>query len=221
MKGLPFDVYDFFGYIAAGIVVLVTAQLGWGFPILLGRTLSVFDTTAATLAAYIAGQIVAGPSGSLLEDLFARRLLGTPVKILLGQNSCHPLRFLFPAYFTPLPPKVIGRIEKMIAPLKLTSESEEIFTRIRFSGPVLANEALLAKLNTFLYKYGFCRNVAFSLLCASAAFFLRNRFAGNQHLDLARYALAALVAGFLLIYRYLFFYRLYSYELMNQFAGHE
>lgn len=219
MGAVPFDVYDFFGYIAAGVVVLLAAQIGLGFPKLLGTTLSAFDTAAAILATYVAGQIVAGPANFILENLFARRTLGSPILILMGRKRHRLLRFLFPGYFTPLSKEMIEKIETKIAPITVASDGEQAFAHIRYSHSVLNDQVLLARMSTFQYKYGFCRNVAFSLLCTSAAFALADRFASQKIPH--QYALAALVAGVLLVYRYLFFYRLYTLELLSQYANEQ
>lgn len=216
MKELPFDAYDFFGYIACGIVVMLVGQTIWGFPHLLGTTLTFFDTVAGILATYIAGQLIAGPASWVLESMFARKVLGTPTKILLGQANTRILRLIFPEYYTELPESVIRKIEVALAPLTLASPSEDIFLAIRYDKMVLKNDALLSRLNTFRDKYGFNRNVAFSLICASANFLVVKTFFGGNIPK--NYVIATFASGLLLVYRYLKFYRQYSYELFNQFA---
>jgi hypothetical protein len=49
LKELPFDPYDFFGYIASGLVLVVLGQLTIGFPRVFGADLKPFDM-AVTVA---------------------------------------------------------------------------------------------------------------------------------------------------------------------------
>ena len=67
MKDLPFDLYDFFGYIASGLLALVTMDIVLGFPAVIGQDFKAIETTALFLGAYVAGQLVAGPAKGLLE----------------------------------------------------------------------------------------------------------------------------------------------------------
>jgi hypothetical protein len=217
MKELPFDPYDFFGYIASGLVLIVVAQLTLGFPMVFGADLKPFDMAVTVLAVYIAGQIVAGPSKALLEDLLTQRVLGSPTKNLLSDTRPRLLRFIFPGYYTPLPKSIRSKIAAKIDALQLiNTDTEGIFLSIRFAPDVLASDTLIARLSTFRDQYGFNRNVSFSLLFAAMCFVIAAHVKSNDLLD--HYSIAAFVAGTLLFYRYLKFYRQYSYELFNTYA---
>ncbi len=102
-------------------------------------------------------------------------------------------------------------------PLSLQQKDvEEIFLKIRYTPDVLSNDRLMAKIDMFRDQYGFARNVSFSLLFAAVCLTV----AGHCRPDrtLVHYAIAASVAGILLLYRFLKFYRQYSYELFNSYA---
>ena len=75
----------------------------------------------------------------------------------------------------------------------------------------------MKKLDAFVAKYGFSRNLAFTSLALAAAFFVKNHIAPSP--ELVKYGATAGVGGVLLLYRYLKFFRQYSYELFNTFAG--
>jgi hypothetical protein len=217
MKELPFDPYDFFGYIASGLVLLVVAQLTLGFPKIFGAELKPFDIAVTALAVYIGGQIVAGPAKFLFEDLIVHRALGSPTKNLLNPRPRRLLNFFFPGFYKPLPSVTRVRLAAKIKVLQLDgTDTEGVFLTIRYAPEVRASKSLIAKIDGFRDMYGFNRNVSFSLLFAAVCFTIAAYVKGS-HL-LIHYAIAALVAGALLFYRYLKFFRQYSYELFNSYA---
>lgn len=217
MKDLPFDPYDFFGYIASGVVVVATAQLIFGFPKVFAAELKPFDIAVTILAVYIAGQMIAGPARAVFEDVVIRRVLDTPTKNLRNTKRPNVYGWLFPAYYSPLPEAIRTKLTAKIKALNLAShEPEDIFLAIRFAPDVLANERLLARLDSFRDQYGFNRNVSFSLLLAGLCFLVAGHC--RPAAQLTYYAITALVTSLLLFYRYLKFFRQYSYELLNTYA---
>jgi hypothetical protein len=75
----------------------------------------------------------------------------------------------------------------------------------------------MAKLNSFLNKYGFARNLAFTSLGVGAALLCKGTAASDVLMK--KYGIIALAAGVLLFYRYLKFFRQYSYEMFNTYMG--
>ena len=219
MKDFPFDPYDFFGYLAAGLVVLIGLELVVGVPHILGRDLKPLDLTAVILAAYVAGQIAATPASWLLEDLIVRRILQSPSVNLMRENSARSrLRFLFPEYFKSLPLSVQKRIlAKAKAEGLEPVAGEDLFLHVRFRDYIRSDTALMARLNSFLNKYGFNRNLSFVALLFCVGVLLGTPF--DLSSDTTRYALIAGIVSALLFYRYIKFFRQYSYELFNSYAG--
>src|SRR5207245_11439989 len=104
---VPFDPYDFFGYLSSGLLVVLGMDLLFGFPHVLGQHLKPFDIAALLLAVYVAGQLAAGPAKTILEDFFIGRVLGRPnVNLFAAKRSLWS--FLFPGFYKPLP-ELIGQ----------------------------------------------------------------------------------------------------------------
>lgn len=224
MKEFPFDPYDFFGYLAAGIIVLIGLELTIGVPHVLGRNLAAFDLVAIGLLAYVVGQMIATPSQWILEDLVVSCILKRPVENLLRpKDSRRPLlrRLVFPGYYSPLPENVQKRvISKAVAEgLSEVSADESLFLHVRFRDYIRRDEALMARLGAFLNKYGFNRNLSFVAFLFAMAVMLSNPF--DLSTDVTRYTLLSFGAGILLFYRYIKFFRQYSYELFNVYAGRD
>ena len=219
MKDLPFDAYDFFGYIASGLLVLLTMERVFGFPSVSAAGAGAVQVTATFLGAYIAGHATAGPAKLLLEDFLAKAVLGAPSVWLMKGSASSPRKCVFglviPGCYRPLHDDTVERLNGRIGCDHRLS-GEALFERVRFSPEVLGNEQLMGRLSTFLNKYGFARNIAFASLLAAAAFGARSCLPEGE--DSGKYALASLVAGVLMTLRYLKFFRLYSYELFATYA---
>lgn len=216
MDKLPFDAYDFFGYISSGLLVVLGMNVVLGFPPVLGRDLKPFETACLILFVYIAGQIVAGPAKAVLEDAFVCRILGRPARNLLRERPSR-LRFLFPGYFKQLPRAVREKVASRLGESAAMKEDDAQFLIVRFSPEVTGNDRLLARLNSFRDKYGFNRNLSFTAFVVSVALVAKHVTTGDA-LTL-KWGITGLVGSVLLFYRYLKFFRQYSYELFNTYAG--
>ncbi len=216
MKEFPFDPYDFFGYIASGILVVIGLEIVIGVPPVLKKDLNTFQLVALSIGVYIAGQIVASPAKWLLEDNIVKKILKAP-SVNLMQGSQSVLRYVFPGYFQSLPRGVVEDIKRKIFAVKNKDlQGESLFLHIRFSEHVRNDTVLMERLMVFLKKYGFARNLSFTCLLFGLGVLSFKGFRLDQ--DEAKYAYIVLVVGGLLFYRYLKFFRQYSYELFNTFA---
>lgn len=217
MGNISFDPYDIFGYLAAGLLVMVGMDVLFGFPHVIGTDLKLVEGSVVLLMAYVAGQLVAGPSRFLLETVVVGHFLRKPSVNLLRVKRPWGRWLLFPGYFEALPTPTIGRITAKAHAAGISGPGEAMFVHIRFSDETLSNERLMKKLDSFVNKYGFSRNLSFTCLLLATCFLIKNRIAPSP--ELLKYGIAALVGGVLLFYRYLKFFRQYSYELYNTFAG--
>ncbi len=219
MKEFPFDPYDFFGYLVSGLIILFSLEMTIGVPRLLGQDLKPLDLVFVTLAAYICGQLAANPAQWFLEDLVVRRLLGLPsVNLMRHRASRSQLRRLFPGYFEHLPEAIQERVLANARSEGLANPNgEDLFLHIRFRDYIRNDAALMGRLQSFLNKYGFSRNLCFVALLFSVCVLIVNPFELSS--DMTRYGLLSVAAAILLFFRYLKFFRQYSYELFNSYAG--
>jgi hypothetical protein len=218
MNRIPFATYDFFGYLASGLLLVIGMELTLGFPRILGQDLRPVDLVALLLAIYVGGQLIATPSKAVLEDGLVEKILGRPNVSLFRQRRPSFRGALFPGFFKPLPTAVQDRVLSRVASEGIKDPGEALFLIVRYSPEVRADERLLARLDTFLNLYGFARNLAFTSLLVGAALAARRWWPGADP-ALTKYALTALAVGILLLYRHLKFFRQYSYELFNAYAG--
>ncbi len=217
MNQVPFDPYDFFGYLAAGLLIVVGMDLTFGFPHVLGRDLKVVDTAVLILGVYVAGQLIATPAKAFLEDGIVDKILGSPNVNLFRTKKPWIRWFLFPGFYESLPVAICSRILAKATREGVSGTGEALFLHVRYHPEILGNEKLLTKLGSFLNKYGFARNLAFTSLLVWIALLVKSRSAASP--ELAQYAYTALAAAVLLFYRYLKFFRQYSYELFNTYGG--
>jgi hypothetical protein len=216
MDKLPFDPYDFFGYLACGLAVVIGMELTLGFPKVLGREFGLIDSLALLLAVYVTGQMVATPAKALLEDILVGKLLGRPSDNLVRESAPRFRSFLFPGFFAPLPYHARAALVARAQADGVERTGEDLFLHVRFAPEVLANDKLMVRLDSFLNKYGFSRNLSFACLAVGVALAIKSSL--SPAANIKEYATVAFAAGVLLLYRYLKFFRQYSYELFNFFA---
>jgi hypothetical protein len=213
MDKIPFDPYDFFGYLASGLLLIIGMDLVLGFPKVLGQDLKLVDGFALILSIYVAGQVLATPSKALLEEFIVGRLLRKPSENLI-YGKVGPLRqLLFPGFYKALPAIARQRIVEKAGNLS----GEELFHYIRFSEEVCANDRLIAKIDSFRNKYGFARNLCFASLVVGLAIIIKAILRPSS--SLVEYGTTSLVASLFLFYRYLKFFKQYSYEMFSVYAG--
>lgn len=217
MTRIPFATYDFFGYLASGFLLVIGMDVALGFPRILGQNLTPVEIVALLLAVYVAGQLIATPSKAVLEDGLVEKILGRPNVNLFREKRPTIRGLLFPGYYKPLPSVVRERVLSRAGGEGIADPGEALFLHVRYSPEVRADEKLLGRLDTFLNLYGFARNLSFASLVVGAGLAARAGWPGTNP-ALRQYAATALVVGLLLLYRYLKFFRQYSYELFNTYA---
>ena len=217
MERIPFDPYDFFGYLASGLLVIIGMQLAVGFPNVFGQDLKPFEMLALLFGMYIAGQLIATPAKAILEDGIVDKLLKRPSVNLFRSKRPWVRWILFPGFYKPLPKTVQDRVRDRVRSENGATSGESLFLHVRYHPEIRSNERVMARLQTFLNMYGFARNLAFTSLAAGTAIIVRSTTADDGRL--ASYGWTAVIVGLLLFYRYLKFFRQYSYELFNTYSG--
>src|SRR5262249_54722361 len=91
---------------------------------------------------------------------------------------------------------------------------EALFLHVRYSPIVTTNDKIINRLSTFLNQYGFHRNLSFASLLVAVGLIVKIK-TSTVDPELVTYARVAIIGSVLLFYRYLKFFRQYSYELFN------
>jgi hypothetical protein len=84
---------------------------------------------------------------------------------------------------------------------------------------VVQDQKLGEKLNSFINKYGFSRNLSFSALLVGIGCLVKMFLFADSNTDLSKYGITAIITAIFLFYRYLKFFRQYSYEMFNFYGG--
>ena len=216
---IPFYPYDFFGYITSGLLIVIGMDLTLGFPHVLGQDLKVVESVLLIIAVYVTGQIIATPAKALLEDILVGKILGRPSENLFREKKRCLGAICFPGYYQPLPDKKFKSILEKAEAEGMKEKGEDLFLHVRYSPVVLQDQKLMEKLNSFLNKYGFNRNLSFSSFVVGISLLIKMQFFTGYDTELMKYSVTALVASILLLYRYLKFFRQYSYEMFNVYGG--
>lgn len=145
MDKIPFDPYDFFGYLASGLLLLVAAQQLLGFPRVVGSGLGFLDSALLLLMVYVAGQIVATPAKAILEDLVVDKILAPPSVVLLADRKPPIKAFLFPGYYKSLPEATRRKVLEKAANAGVSLRGEELFSQVRYGRDVVNNAYLASR----------------------------------------------------------------------------
>ncbi len=213
MKDVPFSAYDFFGYLAAGFVLLAGLDHAGGTHVLVSNV-SVLAGFLLLILAYTVGHVIAQLSSALLERLLARRVLGPTTALLFATRRLRPWHRLFPGYTTTLPPETQRRVLERAKAKGLTSPGEGLF--FHCLAIVRRDTAALGRLNTFLALYGFARNLSVTLFLCALLVYVGPRV--TPTLSSGSAAAVVLLLAVTLVYRYLKFYRLYAVEVYTNYA---
>ena len=217
MDKTPFSVYDFFAYLAAGSVVVVTVDYITGATLLRRDSFPLSLALLLTIAAYVAGQVIAHISAWLYETIFVRRFLGSPVLYLTHASRPNGFKkWFFPGYYKGLPKSVCEKITKQAERKGCAGATGEALFMHCYPVATAKLESLQGRLDDFRTQYGFARNMSCALLLSGCVILIsRKHFGPSIHV---RWAVAAVITALVMLYRYLKFYRQYSYELLIRYA---
>jgi hypothetical protein len=218
VERVPLSAYDFFGHVAPGVLLMVGLEWIIGYPRVAHQDLKPFTLAVVFLAVYVGGHIVAGPAKTVLEDVLVGRVLGRPWEHLLAEERRWYGQTIFRGYCAPLPPVIRARVKAQAVAAGVRGIGESLFLHVRYCEEVLKNDRLMAKLDTFVGLYGFCRNTAFAALVVVAGLLTKTYLGHGLPNDKTR-AMLLVLAAVSLFYRYLKYLRQYCYELFNQFAS--
>lgn len=203
---VPFDPYDFFAYLTSGAILLVAAG-GDDLATQVGLEPGLARGAVGIVASYVLGHTVSQVASSALERLLVNRLLRHPIRTLLDSRPPGVWRWMFWEFAKPLPPHQREEIDNTLKERRLANERGEALTTLAtqngMRGPVSG-----PRMATFLRLYAFARNASVSCAIAAAMFWLSGQ---PVHWQLI---IALLAVGYILLLRYLKFYRLYFREAL-------
>ena len=213
---IPFSSYDFWGYLAAGFMLLFAVDQAANTKLLMRDSWTAVQGVVAVSLAYTVGHLVSSASSAVFERLLVGKLLGYPRNVLFEQPKAAPwVRKMLPGYFEPLPPETRRAVIEKGGKVGVNTPGEALFWPAHAAGR--ATPAVAARMETFINLYGFCRNIAFvALIDAAVLYWSYLKPDGpDVHLLWARLALVAAVGMTL---RYLKFFRHFALEVFTSWA---
>lgn len=214
MNRIPFTIYDFFAYLSSGSVLVVTIDYLFGFQWVIKKDMGPVLALLLIFLSYIAGHCVAHFSSPILEQLFVGTILKRPSLSLMGEKPKPFLAFLFPGYYKPLPIATQDRVWEQANARGFSGSGEALF--IHAYAVVTKNEHAQKRLDEFRNLYGFSRNMAFVFLASAVLIFL-STFSSENPASIW-WALISCGLGVTMLYRYLKFFRQFSYQLFITYA---
>lgn len=209
---IPFSVYDFFGYLASGFLLLASLDYafdgGWVLNENLGLVFGVFWAGVA----YIVGHIIANVSSYLLEKNLVRRVLVSPEETLFQPKKTTGWARIFPNFYEPLPSQLRQRIlDKAKEKAHIDEPGRALF--LHCHSIVKRDEATEARLNSFLNLYGFSRNISMTATLAFLVLLSDSLLGTLKNLEVV-WLIAAMIAAVGMFYRYLKFFKHYTTEVL-------
>lgn len=214
MDKIPFTVYDFFAYLSSGAVLVATADYIWGLGLLANKEVSPILGVALIILAYVTGHIIAHFSSWLLEQTIVHRVLKSPSVLLLGgEPRWNLFALVFRNYHRPLSKSTQQQVREQAAARNCKAKGEDLF---QHAYPIVtSNERFQVRLDDFRNQYGFARNISFALFTSAVAVCVAY---GLGHAVRLRWAILSAVGGVGMFYRFLKFFRQYSYELLLRYS---
>lgn len=221
----PFTSYEFYAYLAAGVVVIAAADYSFTGSVLVDRTeWTLVQGVFWTIVAYLCGQLTAAPSSALLEHFVARTIFTAPVEIAVGtkQQSAgdRVIAWLFAnREYQALPAGICDKVKaKASAHLNVSLSSLTGETIFNVAFPMARSSPdTAARLDQFLNLYGFCRNISFSALIAVICLVFRRSHIDDPSATWLTIASTVLAVG--MYGRFIKFYAAYSRDVLRVYAA--
>lgn len=220
MSKIPFNAYDFFGYLSSGFLILFAIDYLFNNGQQTNNSLPVAHIFFWILIAYIIGHLISHISSFLLGEKLLRGLLGSAeVHLFKDKTESHWAK-IFPGYFKPLPSDTRERISALANEQNINVGGRGFYY---YCHPrVRRDQFTLDRLNIFLNIYSFCRSICMALLILTITFLVSFVFdwmiLDNVNLSKLFLAVIAFVGAVGLFYRYLNFFRHYTVEVFTSWA---
>jgi hypothetical protein len=213
----PFTSYDFWAYLAAGFLLLGPADFVFGTNLLSSdKDWSWFQIGVAVSSAYVAGQLIASLSATVLERGLVGKVLGYPRNILFGKTKTWGwVRWCLSGYYTALPEATQRAAMEKGKAVGVDAPGESLFWPA--FNAARERPKVMERLESFLNQYGFARNIATVAFLDALLFAWSYKFHDGPPLH-GNLGWLALVVAVGMTLRYLKFYRLYANEVFTAYA---
>ena len=217
----PLSVYDVFGYLTSGFVVLAASDVAFAQGWLAKGELPLLQGVAILVFTYVVGHAVAHLSSALLQDGLVHKLLGRPENVLFGSRRRGLVRSIFPGFFRPLPQQIRDAVMARAGACGIGSVGQGLFMHCH--AIVVREETIRQRLDVFLTLYGFARNLCLAALLSGGVLAIgafREARAGSPTAYGERLVWASVfvLVAVIMLYRYLKFYRRYTSEVFRAYA---
>lgn len=222
MDKIPFSVYDFFGYLSSGFLVIYTVDYLYNKSALVNNSSSIINIIFFIVVTYILGHLMAHSSKALLEDFFLRKVIKSPeVHMFTKKYFSKFWSSLFPGNFKELPGSTQNRVLERARSAGVDIVSNEIsaYRGLFFHCHALVKKdgPTMQRLNTFLNLYGFCRNISVTLLSISALLLVNFLF-DMSNTGYCVLSAVSFLSAYGMLLRYLKFFRHYTAEVFMSYA---
>src|SRR4030042_3344576 len=213
---IPFSVYDFFGYLASGFLILCSADYAFDGEWILRKDLWTVHAVFWTLLAYIIGHIVANISSFLLEYKFLREILISPEETLFDEQKRGGFwPGIFPIFYRPFPTETKRRVLERARTAGIERPGRGLF--FHCLPLAMQHSHTLERLSTFLNLYGFSRNISMAALLTVPILIVGMISSGFDEYKL--YWIIVAISVFIgMFYRYLKFFKHYTEEVFRSYA---
>jgi len=131
-----------------------------------------------------------------------------------AKPSWRLFKLVFPQFHRPFPDATQHRVRQQAVVDGGTATGEGLF--LHAYATATRDERVQKRLDDFRNQYGFARNMSFAFLTSAVAILSEHRF--GHHPVRLRWAILAVFGGVTIFYRYLKFFRQFSYELFLRYA---
>jgi hypothetical protein len=220
----PLTSYDFYSYLACGMVFLFGFDYWYSGGTYLLREWTVSQGAFTVGLAYLLGQIIAIPASLLFEHWLIRSVLQAPAILLLSdkQNKLEKFieKFLIGRHYSPLPKNVISRIyqraeeETGLSYVDLKADIQAVFAPAMVNAR--QNTETSTRIDFFRNQYSFSRNISFSAILVF--FLMLDYFFRLGKDDSLMYMFFALFISCGMLIRFIKFYSCCAAEVLRSYA---
>src|SRR5215207_5377509 len=206
------------------MLLIAAVDYTFGGGVLVGREQwTVVQIVFWTAAAYVAGQLIAGPSASLLEHTIARRLLYPPTQILLGVRERRRrerlLSLIAGRHYEPFPAPMRAQLLSRAAAAYATSPADFHDAEATFQAAYASarnSSDTVARIDQFRNLYAFSRNLAFVGLIAAILLGIRAYLTPTT--EIIWLLIAAVVLAIGMFGRFIKFYSAFAAEVLRTYS---